>query len=151
MSEELAFKAPVRLATTANITLTGEQTIDGAITSEDRVLVKNQSDTTQNGVYVSSSGPWERATDFDGPADFTTGTMLRVSAGGVNAGTVWAATVSDDPPDVETSTITFAVFNPSASVSGDLASLEALSGTGIARRTGTDTWSVGTLVSNAEL
>jgi uncharacterized cupin superfamily protein len=151
MSEELAFKAPVRLATTAAITLSGEQTIDGATTSEDRVLVKNQDDTTQNGIYVSSSGPWERATDFDGPADFTTGTMLRVSDGAVNAGAVWACTVSAEPPDVGISTITWAAFNPAASVSGDLAALEALTGTGIARRIGADSWSVGTLVSNAEL
>lgn len=151
MSDELAFKAPVRLATTANITLSGEQTIDGVTSSDDRILVKNQTDTTENGIYVSSSGPWERATDFDGPADFTSGTMVRVVSGSVNAGTVWGCTVSADPPSVGNSTVTWAVFNPSQSTSGDLAALEALSSTGIARRTGSDTWSVGTLVSNAEL
>ena len=41
--------------------------------------------------------------------------------------------------------------NPTLALANDLAALEGLSGTGIARRTGTDTWSVGTAVSNAEL
>src|SRR5918995_879202 len=78
MSADLGWKQPVLLATTANITLAGEQSIDGTTTSEDRVLVKNQTDTTQNGIYVSSSGAWARATDFDGPNDFTSGTMVLV-------------------------------------------------------------------------
>jgi CO/xanthine dehydrogenase Mo-binding subunit len=52
----LAFKAPCRVATTAEITLSGFQTIDGVTLAADdanlRVLVKDQSDTTQNGVYL---------------------------------------------------------------------------------------------------
>jgi len=151
MSEQLAFKTPVRLATTANITLSGEQTIDGEITSDDRVLVKNQSDATENGIYVSSSGPWERATDFDGPADFTSGTMMRVNEGALHADTVWACGISDEPPDVGVSSITFVAFNPMVAVSDDLAAIEALTGTGLARRTGTDAWTLGTFVTNAEL
>lgn len=41
--------------------------------------------------------------------------------------------------------------NPTFVLANDLAALEGLSGTGIARRTGTDAWSVGTAVSNSEL
>lgn len=41
--------------------------------------------------------------------------------------------------------------NPTMALANDLGALEALAGTGIARRTGTDAWSVGTAVSNAEL
>lgn len=151
MAQELAFKQPVLLATTANITLSGEQSIDGSTTSEDRVLVKNQTDTTQNGIYVSSSGAWERATDFDGPGDFTSGTAVYVTSGSTNAGTEWHCTVSDDPPTVGTSTITWAAFSPSSSLGADLTAIEALSGTGVARRTGSNTWTVGDDVVNADL
>lgn len=41
--------------------------------------------------------------------------------------------------------------NPTLALANDLAALEGLASTGIARRTGSDTWSVGTAVSNAEL
>ena len=60
-----AIKPPVDVATTANITLSGEQTIDGVLTSGSRVLVKNQSTASQNGIYVSSSGAWSLAADFN--------------------------------------------------------------------------------------
>jgi len=48
----LAGKAPVRVGTTANITLSAAQTIDGvAVVADDRVLVKDQTDGTENGIY----------------------------------------------------------------------------------------------------
>jgi len=59
-------KAPVRAATTAAVDLTtgGLLTIDGvALAADDRVLVKNQTNPAQNGIYVASIGPWSRATD----------------------------------------------------------------------------------------
>lgn len=59
-------KLPVDAATTTNITLSGTQTIDGySVTAGMRVLVKNQTTTSQNGVYVVASGAWSRATDLD--------------------------------------------------------------------------------------
>ena len=83
----LAYKAPVRVATTANITLSGEQTIDGvAVVSGDRVLVKNQSTASQNGIYVASTGAWSRAKDFDGSRDIVKGTQVFVAEGTVNIG-----------------------------------------------------------------
>lgn len=56
-------KAVVDTATTANITLFGEQTIDGVPTSYSRVLVKNQTDPTLNGIYTSHDTTWSRASD----------------------------------------------------------------------------------------
>jgi phage-related tail fiber protein len=59
-------KTPVRVATTAAVDLTtgGLLTIDGVtLTAGDRVLVKNQSSATENGIYVVSAGSWIRATD----------------------------------------------------------------------------------------
>ena len=57
VAQGLDIKASARLATTVNITLSGEQTIDGvsAVTGN-RVLVKNQTTAADNGVYVVDSG-----------------------------------------------------------------------------------------------
>lgn len=57
-------KASCRAATTANITLSGNQTIDGvAVIAGDRVLVKNQSSAAENGIYVAAASTWSRAAD----------------------------------------------------------------------------------------
>ena len=59
-------KASCQVATTANITLSGLQAIDGYTTlASDRVLVKNQTTSSQNGIYLASASAWTRATDMD--------------------------------------------------------------------------------------
>ena len=59
-------KASARVATTANITLSGTQTIDGvSVIAGDRVLVKDQSSPAANGIYLVASGSWTRTTDAD--------------------------------------------------------------------------------------
>lgn len=78
----------VRVATTANITLSGEQTIDGILTSASRVLVKNQSTQAENGIYVSAAGAWARAADMDAASEVDA-TFLVVEDGTVGAGTIW--------------------------------------------------------------
>ena len=63
---DATFKRSVKCATTANITLSGTQTIDGiAVVAGDRVLVKEQTTASQNGIYVVSTGAWTRALDAD--------------------------------------------------------------------------------------
>lgn len=85
LSGSLAIKAPCRVATTANITLSGEQTIDGvAAVDGDRVLVKDQTDTIENGIYDVSTGAWTRARDFDGANDVKDGTLVLVTDGALN-------------------------------------------------------------------
>lgn len=91
-----AIKVPCVCATTANITLSGEQTIDGIATSETRVFVKNQTDATENGIYLSSTGTWEREPDFDGSYDVTEGTIIPVSRGTTNSDTYWRVTNTGD-------------------------------------------------------
>jgi len=77
-----AIKVPALAATTANITLSGEQTIDGyAAITGDRILVKSQTDGTQNGVYVVDTGTWTRDLDFDGAYDARQGTLIAVVNG----------------------------------------------------------------------
>lgn len=92
------WKAAVRLATTpadGNQTLTGAATIDGsAVVTGDRILVKDQTDPIENGIYVADTvGAWTRAVDFDAPAE-ATGAFVPVTegtpfSGGGNAATIW--------------------------------------------------------------
>lgn len=83
-----AFKRSVRCATTANITLSGTQTIDTiAVVAGDRVLVKNQSTASANGIYVVAAGAWTRAADADA-ADEIGGAVVNVDSGG-QGGQLW--------------------------------------------------------------
>lgn len=82
LSSATAVKGPCKVATTANITLSGEQTIDGvAVVTDDRVLVKDQTTASQNGIYVADTGPWRRAKDFAGNRDVRKGTRVWVTQG----------------------------------------------------------------------
>jgi uncharacterized cupin superfamily protein len=103
LAANLAFKAPVALATTANITLSGEQSIDGTTTSESRVLVKDQTTTSENGIYDTSSGTWTRAIDANGNYDLVKGTTVVVTGGTANAGLYFQITTP--APTIGTSSI----------------------------------------------
>ncbi len=92
-------KDACRVATTANITLSGEQAIDGVTTTTDRVLVKNQSTANQNGIYVSASGAWARSTDADANAEVTSGLYTFITEGTANGSTGFVLT-TDDPSDI---------------------------------------------------
>ena len=82
----LEVKDSVVVATTGNITLSGTQTIDGiAVTAGQRVLVKDQSIATQNGIYVVASGAWSRSTDADTAEEFNSGCFFFVEKGTANA------------------------------------------------------------------
>jgi hypothetical protein len=62
----ISWKQPVNAGTTANITLSGAQTIDTvAVVAGDRVLVKNQTAQAENGIYVAAAGAWSRSPDAD--------------------------------------------------------------------------------------
>lgn len=106
-NSSLAIKAPVRVATTANITLSGEQTIDGvAIVTDDRVLVKNQTDGSENGIYIADTSSWERSPDFDGPRDVAQGCMIYVNSGSTN-GSGWFVLTTENPITLDTTSLTF--------------------------------------------
>ena len=87
-SPSLAFKAPCKVATTANITLSGLQTIDGVLTAaDDRVLVKAQATGSENGIWIAAAGAWRRAPDFNGARDVVEGTQVYVTDGSAGNGT----------------------------------------------------------------
>lgn len=83
----------VLAASTGNLTLSGTQTIDGvACVAGDRVLAKDQTTASQNGIYVVAAGAWTRATDADVAAEVGAATV-NVQAGTVNGGTRWVTTL----------------------------------------------------------
>ncbi|MBL8002854.1 MAG: hypothetical protein JNL05_12935 [Flavobacteriales bacterium] len=88
------WKDAVRVRTTANITLSGTQTIDGvALSAGDRVLVMNQSTATQNGIYVVAAGAWSRSDDANTGLELAWATVT-VMEGTVHAGTRWTCNTS---------------------------------------------------------
>jgi hypothetical protein len=113
LSNGLDVKASVRAATTANITLSNTQTIDGvALSVGDRVLVKNQTTGSQNGIYVVASGSWTRATDFDNTPDIevSPGTFFFVEEGTTQADNGYVVS-NDGPITIGTTAITFSQFS----------------------------------------
>ncbi|TIM06657.1 hypothetical protein [Mesorhizobium sp.] len=125
LSSATAIKGPCRVATTANITLSGVQTIDGiAVVTDDRVLVKNQTTASENGIYVADTGIWRRSKDFNKTRDVRKGTMVVVAGGTVGSG-LWQITTAD-PIDVGTSNIAFLLVVPDASTSVTLAGTQTL-------------------------
>jgi hypothetical protein len=107
----VAIKPPVRVATTANITLSGLQTIDGVVLAEsDRVLVKNQTNAVENGIYVASLNAWSRATDFNGAFDASGGTLISIRQGTVNTNLLYSLTTAS--PVIGTSELIFSTLLP---------------------------------------
>ncbi len=122
VAEGLKPKTAARAATTANIAIATDlnalDVIDGVtLAAGDRVLVKNQTTASQNGIYIVGGTP-TRSTDFDSvsPIDEINGAMIAVQEGTENAGKVFVqqgtvAVINTDP-------INFVFFNSSASLVG---------------------------------
>lgn len=113
MSSGLYMKASVRASTTgANITLSGTQTIDGvALVAGDRVLVKDQTTTSQNGIYVVSATAWSLATDANTATNIKYGMWTIVDMGTVNQGTSWVLVGDPDTTiTVGTTAMTFSQY-----------------------------------------
>jgi hypothetical protein len=86
----LQWKRPVRLATTANDTLSGLAARDGVTpVAGDRVLAKSQTAPEANGIYVAAAGAWSRATDADSAAELEGGAAVQVDEGTTNGNTAW--------------------------------------------------------------
>lgn len=100
VTEELArqdFKRSVVAATTANIALSGLQTVDGvALAAGARVLVKNQTAAKDNGIYEVAAGGWNRSSDADTDAKVTPGLLVVVERGVANSNSAWQL-VSEGP------------------------------------------------------
>lgn len=119
-------KGSVRLATNTNIAnLTGTLTIDSVVTTVgDRILVKEQTDATQNGIYVVDGGAWARSLDADNtPSNEVSGGMyVFVEEGTTNADTGWTLNSVTGNANLGVDNLTFAKFTnataPVSSVAG---------------------------------
>jgi hypothetical protein len=119
----LDVKQSVKAASTVaggNITLSGEQSIDTiALVAGDRVLLKNQSTASQNGIWIVSASTWSRALDADGTitdgaSNVTSGLFCFVEQGDVNRDTGWVLT-TDTAITVGTTNLAFAQFTGAGS------------------------------------
>ena len=110
LSQGLDNKASVRAATTANITLSGAQTVDGvALVAGDRVLVKDQTTQSQNGIYLVASGAWTRAVDADSWNELVSAYTF-VESGTANADNGYTCTV-DPGGTIGTTNVTWTQFS----------------------------------------
>ncbi len=94
VAEGLHVHASVVAASTSNIALpTAPATLDGvSLSINDRVLLKNQSTTSENGIYVVINGDLARAADYNTAAEIDPGDFVFVSGGTVNDNTGWVQT-----------------------------------------------------------
>jgi hypothetical protein len=112
-AQGLDVKNSVRLATTTQITLSGTPIVDGVQTAAgNRVLVKNQTDSTLNGLYTlpAGGGPWVRSSDANSSGQVTPGLFTFVEEGNTNADSGWILT-TDGAVTLGTTQLTFAQFS----------------------------------------
>lgn len=94
VAQGLDAKASARAATTANITLSGAQTIDTvSVVAGDRVLVKDQSTASQNGIYVASNTAWSRSSDAN-TWDELVSAFIFVEEGSANGDNGYVCTIN---------------------------------------------------------
>ena len=125
----LDFKDSVRVATTGNITIASDlnvgDTIDGITLADgDRVLVKDQSTASQNGIYTAGASP-ARATDADADAEVTAGLFVFVEEGTANSDNGYVLS-TDGTITVGSTALTFTQF----SGAGQIVAGDALSKSG---------------------
>lgn len=116
-SAGMLVKLAVEVATSANITLSGTQTIDGVgVTAGQRVLVRAQTTGSQNGIYVVAAGAWSRSTDLGtGTSTIQNGCQIYCNSGTQFGGHVFALTNDADPINVGVFALSFQPVNTIAS------------------------------------
>lgn len=146
----ISWKTAVLVATTANITLSGEQTIDDFLTSSSRVLVKNQTSSQNNGIYVSNSGAWTRSTDMNTWLQVP-GAATFVQEGTVNADIGYVCT-SAPGGTLGTTPITFVQFSSAGAYLADGVTLQLIGSTFSVRNAGITSTQIATnTVTNSNL
>lgn len=137
--EGLNWKDSVRVASTANVTVSGPGTsIDGiTLTNGDRILLKNQTTGAENGIYIfnGSAVAATRALDANTAAEIEAA-VVYVEEGTTNANTTWRQTVAN--PTLGTTALSFTAFGTAASAASETTSGIAEIATQAETNTGTD-------------
>ena len=120
---QLTFKQPVDVAAVGYQVASGlSATIDGVAVSNagTRVLLGQQYDPSENGIFISSTGQWSRAPDFQSATDFSTGVIVPVNGGATQAGALMQVATGPTPAFVNgwgattLYTVAGAIIQPSA-------------------------------------
>jgi len=132
LAQGIDAKASVVVATTANITLSGTQTIDGiSVSVGDRVLVKDQSTQSGNGIYLCAASTWTRTTDAN-TWDELVAAFTFVERGTTQANNGYISTITAGGT-LGTTAVTFAQF----SGAGQITAGDGLTKTGNTLNVGT--------------
>ena len=125
IKQSLDVKDSVRLASTANVSLTDGSSgleagdaIDGVtLVAGDRVLLKNQTDASKNGIYVAvaSGGNPARSTDANTSSEVTAGMFVFVTEGTTNADNGFVLT-TNDTITLDTTDLTYTQFSGAGQV-----------------------------------
>lgn len=116
VAQGLDIKGSCRMATTTAGTLATSfangQVVDGVtLVTADRILIKNQTAGSTNGIYtVNSSGAPTRSTDANTSAEVTNGMFTFIEEGTTNASTSWVLT-TPNPIVLGTTSLTFTQFS----------------------------------------
>ena len=111
--QEFPYKKAVRVATTGSnlAALSGLLTIDEVeLEAGDRVLVKDQTDAEDNGIYAAASSAWVRASDFDTDGKAVSQMLIPVEQGTTLGGTIWQL-ITESPITLDTTELEFERFD----------------------------------------
>ena len=114
----LSPKLAVEIATTGNITLSTNQSIDGVFTTDGmRVLVKDQLIGSENGIYSANTGSWGRVADFNASGETVQGSLIPVISGNTSKNSIWVL-VTDNPIIPNTTPMVFGLFSSPIFIAG---------------------------------
>ena len=114
-------KDSCKVATTANITLSGTQTIDGvSVSADDRVAVIAQSNAVENGIYICAAGSWSRSSDMAAGAN-AAGASFFVEQGTTNGDKGFVCTSNKAADVVGTNSLSFSQYTGVASITAGAA------------------------------
>lgn len=101
-------KAPVRVASTTNVNLSQIPSSIDVITLDinDRILLKNQDNAIENGLYIYNGTAFIRTSDADNNSEVTAGMFMYVNEGNENADTLWAL-ITNNPINLGTTELNF--------------------------------------------
>jgi len=114
-------KDSCKVATTANITLSGTQTIDGiSCSAGDRILVKAQSSSAANGIYICDAGSWSRSTDM-AVGSAAAGASMFIEQGTVNGEMGFVCTSNKGSDVVGTNDLSFSQYTGASNITAGAA------------------------------